>query len=500
MISASSSFMKPWSNMQLTAKALDEKGNFILDNNINWSSSDNTIASISKSGLITSNLIGKVTIIATIQDVKAIFNLEIKNETDVYVSENVILDTLNSGSETSIAINPLNPLNLVVSTNFSHYYTFDGGRNWGKRYISGLGPTADPNVSFLPDGTLLRQGMTLPGGNNPRGISVQKSFDGGKTINSEPDMTYKPLKDQGNADQGIINTDNYEKSKFYGASYLIFSDYPKEAPSYMKIGFALLFQKADKNGLYWSSPKDISSCTDCGQEHSSYISSGPNGEIYATWWNGKGQVVFNSSFNGGYTWGKETVVRTPISRLNKFKTSDDVRGNLTIDVDKSEGLNHGTIYICGMDRNSQLGGAADAWIVRSSDLGNSWSQPTLLSDGPQGSNRYYFQPRISVSPNGRVDAIWYDTRNWIGNDINAVEYDIYYAYSVDGAKSFSKNYRVTKSSKTKFTSCPTQEPCGQRVLYEYIGLKSDLNRALAVWTSINENNIDKPAFATIWVK
>ena len=54
-------------------------------------------------------------------------------------------------------------------------------------------------------------------------------------------------------------------------------------------------------------------------------------------------------------------------------------------------------------------------------------------------------------------------------------------------------------SKTKIARCPTQEPCAQIRLYEYKGLTSDLNRALAIWLSM-VNNIDNLVFSTIWIK
>lgn len=498
VISFNSKTVKPWTNIQFAAKALDEKGNIVSGNIVKWTSDNTNIATVSSSGMVTSNLIGKVNIYASINDVIGTFALEVNIENSIEVGENIILDPNGSGSETSITLNPINPLNIVASANWFHYSTFDGGRNWKKLDVGKDGMAmADPNVTFLPNGTLLRQGLTWESG-SPRGIAIQKSIDGGKTLESTIyDWAYKPLKDQGNADQGIVNSDNYTGSKFKGFSYILFSDYPVK-PAYPQTGFSLIFQRSENNGINWSSPMDISTCLNCGQESSSYITSGPNGEVYAAWWNFD-RVVFNRSFDAGKTWEKEITVRTRINRSNKYLLTDDVRGNITIDVDKSIGPNHGTIYISGTDQNGQLGGAADSWVVSSKDFGNSWSAPILISDGPKGAYKYYFQPRISVAPNGRIDAIWYDTRNWTGTDINKVDYDIYYSYSLDGAKSFSKNYRVTKSSKTKITTCPTQEPCAQRRLYEYIGLTSDTNRALAIWTSM-ENNIDKPAFSTIWIK
>jgi hypothetical protein len=258
--------------------------------------------------------------------------------------------------------------------------------------------------------------------------------------------------------------------------------------------------KSSDKGNSWSDPVDISSCIDCGQEHSSQIATGKNGELYASWWNGKNQVMFASSSDGGKTWSSNIVVHSYALRANQYLISDDVRGNISIEVDKSNGPYSGTIYISSMDNNNSSAGAADSWIIRSTNGGNSWSSPIYLSDGPKGPFKYYFQSRISVAPNGRVDAVWYDTRNWTGNNINAVTYDLYYTYSTNGGASFNTNIRVTPNSSIKKTICATQTPCGERHLYEYIGITSDNNRVMPVWTNIGADGKSKPTFATIWIK
>ena len=294
-----------------------------------------------------------------------------------------------------------------------------------------------------------------------------------------------------------IDTNTF--SKYFGSVYVVVSDYPSNAPIYKQTGFSMLLLISRDGGKTWLNPIDISTCIDCGQEHSASITTGPNGEIYVSWWNGKNQIVFNKSIDGGITWGNEKIVRTYTPRSNPYILTDDVRGNITIEVDRSFGSYRGNIYISAIDQNNQNTGAADAWMISSSNEGSTWSNLVYISDGPKGPYKYYFQPKISVAPNGRIDAVWYDTRNWNGTDINKVDYDLYYSYSINGGKSFAKNIRVTNNVSTKITNCPTQNPCGERRLYEYIGLVSDKNRVMPVWTNI-QNGRSKPSFATIWIQ
>ena len=498
-IVADSSKIGPWQNLALIANVFDSLGNKMMNQTITWNSSDSLIAKINQNGIVTGNLLGEIVITASCESIATKYNLSIKNNNAITISKIVLLDSLGEGSETTVTVNPKNPLNISASANWTNYSSFDGGRSWNKNNFGTDGQAmADPNVIYNQDGVLLRQAMSWAP--NPRGIVVQRSTDGGVTFPmSQAYWAYKPEIGKGNADQGFMTVDTNSMSKFLGSVYVITSDYPAGTPNYKQIGFSLLVLVSRDGGKTWLNPIDISRCTNCGQEHSSSITTGPNGEVYASWWNGKNQIVFNKSVDGGITWEQEKIVRTNIQTQHQFVLTDDVRGNISIDVDRSTGIYRGRIYISAIDEKGQSGGAADAWLVSSLNGGANWSNPVFMSDGPKGAYKYYFQPKISIAPNGRVDAVWYDTRNWAGTDINNVEYDLYYSSSSNGGQSFSKNIRITNSSATKITACPTQIPCADRRLYEYIGLVSDNNRVMPVWTHI-QNGKSKPAFATIWLQ
>jgi hypothetical protein len=258
-----------------------------------------------------------------------------------------------------------------------------------------------------------------------------------------------------------------------------------------------MFSRSIDRGNSYSKPIDISDALSCGQEGSSHVATGPNGEVYAAWEDGCGNVMFDRSLDGGISWGTDIVVRTYPKPVNTFPESDDVRGNISLAVDLSSGPFRGSIYLAAVDVNGPSGGAADAWIVHSRDGGNTWSPAVLLSDGPRGPYKYYFQPNIAVAPNGRIDASWYDTRFNTSTDTNQVTYDFFYSYSVDGAATFAANSRVTDVSSVKVTYCATQSPCGQRVLYEYTGLASDANRVFPLWTDLR-TGMSRLFTARIW--
>ncbi len=109
-----------------------------------------------------------------------------------------------------------------------------------------------------------------------------------------------------------------------------------------------------------------------------------------------------------------------------------------------------TLYLAWADaRNGDL----DIFFMRSTDRGQSWSEPLRVNDDPVGNLRSQKWPTMSIAPNGRVDIAWYDYRHDTADVpeddleffLGAVN-DVYYAYSDDGGRTFSANLRATEPS------------------------------------------------------
>jgi len=75
------------------------------------------------------------------------------------------------------------------------------------------------------------------------------------------------------------------------------------------------------------------------------------------------------------------------------------------------------------------------------DRGAGWSSPIRLNDDPCTSGATQRNPWISVAPNGRVDAIFYDNRDDSTDPRD--RYGVRYANSTDGGLSFGSNPRVS---------------------------------------------------------
>lgn len=113
-------------------------------------------------------------------------------------------------------------------------------------------------------------------------------------------------------------------------------------------------------------------------------------------------------------------------------------GQVWIDLDRSGGPGHGNIYILssvdppGTD-------PAEARFVRSIDGGLTWSAPISINDDAPGTDAWQWFATMSVAPNGRLDAVWNDTRD----DPTVTTSVLYHSYSIDGGLTWSANEAVT---------------------------------------------------------
>jgi hypothetical protein len=110
------------------------------------------------------------------------------------------------------------------------------------------------------------------------------------------------------------------------------------------------------------------------------------------------------------------------------------------------GGSEGTVHIVSQvnpsaqqSANNVIASNFDVVHKMSTDGGKTWSEPKTINDDDPKQQYAQVIPMISVAPNGRVDVAWWDTRSDPGIRGN----DVYYAYSNDDGKTWSKNVRVS---------------------------------------------------------
>ncbi|MEM8930094.1 MAG: sialidase family protein [Acidobacteriota bacterium] len=81
----------------------------------------------------------------------------------------------------------------------------------------------------------------------------------------------------------------------------------------------------------------------------------------------------------------------------------------------------------------------DVHLVRSTDGGVSWSSPMRIHDDVPGAWQWF--GTLSVAPDGRLDAVWNDTRG----DPDGVRTVVYTSSSIDGGSTWSEDEPLTPS-------------------------------------------------------
>ena len=101
-------------------------------------------------------------------------------------------------------------------------------------------------------------------------------------------------------------------------------------------------------------------------------------------------------------------------------------------------------------------------FVRSTNGGASFSAPVRINDDAT-TNKWHWFGTFSVAPNGRLDAVWYDTRNDAGNFLS----QLFYSYGTDAGVTWSPNVAVSAAFNTT-EGWPQQNKIG-----DYITIVSD---------------------------
>jgi hypothetical protein len=138
-------------------------------------------------------------------------------------------------------------------------------------------------------------------------------------------------------------------------------------------------------------------------------------------------------------------------------------GQLFLAVDRSGGATNNNIYMLASVQPTGFGTGTDVMFVRSTDGGLTFSTPHRINDDPINHNKWHWFGTLSVAPNGRIDSVWFDTRNAANN----TDSQLFYSFSTDGGVSWSPNVAVSNSF-TPFEGYPQQNKIG-----DYITIVSD---------------------------
>ena len=156
-------------------------------------------------------------------------------------------------------------------------------------------------------------------------------------------------------------------------------------------------------------------------------------------------------------------------------------GQAFLAVDRSGGSTNNNVYMLASVVPSGRS-TTDVMFVRSTDGGQTFSAPHRINDDPAPQNKWHWLGTFSVAPNGRIDAVWYDTRNAANN----IDSQLFYSWSTDGGVTWAPNTAVSDPFNPQ-AGFPQNEKIG-----DYITIVSDAsggNVAYAATYNVNPNAV-----------
>jgi hypothetical protein len=185
--------------------------------------------------------------------------------------------------------------------------------------------------------------------------------------------------------------------------------------------------------------------------------------------------------------GNQTPVFEQVTQVNLggVRVGGNVNpGGLTaqifLAVDRSGGPTNNNVYMLCSVRPPTYSNGTDVMLARSTDGGVNFSTPVRINDDAT-TNKWHWFGTFSVAPNGRLDAVWYDTRNAADN----LQSQLFYSYSTDAGATWSPNVPVSGSFN------PTEGWPQQSKIGDYITIVSDNtggNVAYSATFNFNPNN------------
>ena len=138
-------------------------------------------------------------------------------------------------------------------------------------------------------------------------------------------------------------------------------------------------------------------------------------------------------------------------------------GQVYLAVDRSGTSTNDNVYMLASVQPSGFTNGSDVMFVRSTNGGITFSAPRRINDDPVNHAKWHWFGTLSVAPSGRIDVVWYDSRN----SPNNVTSQLFYSFSIDGGNTWSPNVAVSNLFNP-FIGYPNQSKIG-----DYITVVSD---------------------------
>ncbi|MBI3257916.1 MAG: exo-alpha-sialidase [Ignavibacteriae bacterium] len=386
-----------------------------------------------------------------LQDRKIPSILSAEENVSAFINVNLITNENNDfpvQNESSIAINPTNPLNIIASavdyrggSSAWAYISFDGGKSWADTNLgkpdSMTTAGNDPSVAFANDGTAyLCYGAfgDRSGANPANGVYISITSDGGKTWKRHiPIISHfgKQTADSVFEDKYYVVVDNSPTSPYYKRLYI-----PWKRVTARDSATQIVLTHSDDKGLTWSKPINVSERLSGSSEDTTFgqsfplTISGKDGTVYSIWNYGpKHGIGFAKSTDGGTTFTSPRIIQTykPLGIARKIPEGirHTLKGvvraesypSMVCDIDS---IHPNWLYLCWAADETP-----NVYFSRSTDKGETWSTPKIVHSDTTNDQ---FWSWIAIDrTNGDLAIMYADSRD----DKNNLLSNCYVSYSSD---------------------------------------------------------------------
>lgn len=386
-----------------------------------------------------------------------------QSENSVFVNPNDHLNVLQSNNSTT------NPVSALYGAN--DFFTFDGGETW-EGEIEGTGGenSGDPSVAISSDGRYYVG-------------YIHSNMDQGVSYSTDQGQTWTAVQCAGGGyilDKNHLWVDNSPTSSYNGNLYSAWTNF-QGGPNENEIEIV----RTTDGGVSYSSRLGISHAVNAGSHNQGVnIQTGPDGQVYVAWtiydgWpTDETAMGFAKSLDGGATYEPATRIITNIRGIRTSETSKDMRVNSfpSMAADISNGDYRGNLYLVWTNigvPGINSGPDIDIYMIKSSDEGETWSDPIRINQDPSGLGNQHYFPWITCDPAfGTLSVIFYDDRN-----VSNSQCEVFCAVSSDGGDTW-EDFKV---SDIAFTPAPVEGLAGG-YMGDYLGISANNRSVYPVWT------------------
>jgi uncharacterized repeat protein (TIGR01451 family) len=364
--------------------------------------------------------------------------------------------TGDAANEPSIAVDPTDHNRMVVgwrqfdsvTSNFRQAgwgYTSNSGTTWTFPGVLESGVfRSDPVLAADDTGRFFYLSLL-----QSFDVTLWRSLNGGQTFTN-----FAPAK---GGDKQWFVIDNTPTSTGHGFQYQFWDNASPFAP--------MEFSRSTDGGSTWMNPINIPNAPQWGTpdvDSNGILFFGGVTSSQTQFWCIRSTNAKNGAVTPSFDQSTAVNLGGVIDYMDTINP-EGLIGQVFLKVDRSGTSTNNNVYMMASVLPTGATTGSDVMFVRSTNGGQTFSAPKRVNDDPINHSKWHWMGTLAVAPNGRIDSIWFDTRNAANN----TDSQLFYSYSTDGGDTWSPNVAVSNTFNP-FLGYPNQNKMG-----DYMTIVSD---------------------------